>query len=441
MDYHQLYRVMPDGTVKQTNPFTGTEVWAVPTRGRKVISDQEIDASPEHITPHSPEDYCSFCESRYLETAPEKSRLVARDGSYAVRHQIPRAEYFDETALFRRVSNLFEIVSIEYWEKNYSYRLSRKNQEWMHAYLADPESTRHVVELLDFKLRRTGKSDEDIARILQKELHTHAAAFFGGCHELVISQRHYRPDAHRASDLFATGDMTDEEHYQYYLFIIDSMTDILANNRYVRYLSVYKNWLRPAGATFDHLHTQIVAIDEWGEAIDRQIEMIKVDKNLFNTYGANFAGQHNLIFAENDHALAFVGIGHRYPTIEIYSKSINARPAEHSPEEVRGVSEIVRACHAAIGSRISVNEEWYYAPIDSIYKMPWHINIKLRVNVPAGFEGGTGIFINPVTPVEMRDILVPRLYRVREERRCPQNIRIAEECLIVSNPLKYYKTS
>ncbi len=30
MQSSNLYNIMPDGTVKQVNPFTGTEVWAVP---------------------------------------------------------------------------------------------------------------------------------------------------------------------------------------------------------------------------------------------------------------------------------------------------------------------------------------------------------------------------------------------------------------------------
>ena len=37
MQSSNFYNIMPDGTVKQVNPFTGTEVWAVPGRGRKPV--------------------------------------------------------------------------------------------------------------------------------------------------------------------------------------------------------------------------------------------------------------------------------------------------------------------------------------------------------------------------------------------------------------------
>jgi hypothetical protein len=42
-----------------------------------------------------------------------------------------------------------------------------------------------------------------------------------------------------------------------------------------------------------------------------------------------------------------------------------------------------------------------------------------------------------MTPIELRDRLVPALYRLRDEGKIPW-IRIAEECRVDPNPLKYY---
>jgi galactose-1-phosphate uridylyltransferase len=229
------------------------------------------------------------------------------------------------------------------------------------------------------------------------------------------------------------------EHFRYFKMTIDAMLDITQTNRYVRYISVFQNWLRAAGASFDHLHKQIVALDEWGSSIEQQTRMLREDPNVFNEFGANFAAHHNLVFAENDHAVAWAGIGHRSPTIEVYSRSPAGRPYEHYDDEIRGMSNLVHAIHASMGSTISCNEEWYYTPVDAVYKMPWHVLIKWRVNVPAGFEGGTSIYINPLTPIELRDRLVPRLYKLRDENKIAW-LRIAEECRVEPNPLKYYLT-
>ncbi len=431
---------MIDGTVKQVNPFTGTEVWTVPGRGTKPLSSsQEIHPLPIEI--HSPEDYCSFCPTRYYETPPEKARVIFSDNRYQVIEKLAPSEYSNTVAEFRRTSNLFEIVSLEYWRKNFGFKISASNIQWKEKYLSDKAGIKHIIEILTYKLGFLGKREEEIIKMQPEEMIALSDAFFGGGHELIIAREHHTANAVFDDDLFSSGDMDEEKHYQYVKFTIDAMTDINANNRYVMYVSVFQNWLRPAGASFDHLHKQLVALDEWGESIDRQINMIIKDKNVFNTYGPNFAGHHNLIFAENDHAVAFIGIGHRYPTIEIYSKSVNSRPHEHHTEEVRGMSNLLHACHAALGNKTSCNEEWYYTPFDSIYPMPWHVNIKLRINVPAGFEGGTSIFINPINPIELRDRLVPKLYELRDQGRINRGMCIAEECSVTPNPLLYYKNS
>lgn len=432
----KYYNIMPDGTVKQLNPFTGTEVWAVPGRKNKPITNE----TPENAKPievHTPEDYCSFCPPRYFETPPEKSRVIRHQDQWERLDTLPPDRYFETTAEFRRVGNMFEIVTLDYWRKNYAYKTTHARQRWKEEYLANPIGLKHITDVIIYKLKQEGKTDEQIESLPMNEKLAMADAFFGGGHELIIANRHYRHGAQYSTDLLSSGEMSLDEHFRYFKFTVDALHDVIDTNRYVRYVSVFQNWLSPAGASFDHLHKQIVALDEWGASIENQIRMLRQDPNVFNDYGANFAAHHNLIFAENDNAIAFVGIGHRYPTIEVYSRSQAGRPYEHSDDEIRGLSNLIHACHAAMGNQISCNEEWYYTPIDAIYKMPWHVLIKWRINVPAGFEGGTSIFINPITPIDLRDKMVPRLYKLRDERKI-DNIRIAEECHVDPNPLKYY---
>ncbi|MBI2427183.1 MAG: DUF4921 family protein [Ignavibacteriales bacterium] len=435
-NHSSYYNIMPDGTVKQINPFTGTEVWAVPGRGSKPITN-DVPATAKKIVRTEKEEYCSFCPTRYYETPPEKARLVKIDGQYKTYYHLPPDRYVDTAAEFRRTGNLFEIVTIDYWKKNYGYKLAHRLAQWRDEYFANPKGMEHINTIIHYKLQQSGKTEEQIKRKSAFEKVNMMDAFFGGCHELVIAKTHYEQDAAYDTQLRSSGDLSVDEHFHYFKFVIDAMKDMLEYNRYIRYVSIFQNWLRSAGASFDHLHKQICALDEWGASINEQINMVRQDANVSNELGSNFASQYNLIFAENDYAIAYVGIGHRYPTIEIYSKSVSARPYEHSDDEVRGFSDIVHACHAALGSQSSCNEEWYYTPIDAVYKMPWHVMLKWRVNVPAGFEGGTSIYINPITPIDMRDKIVPRLYELRNEHKIA-HFSIAEECKLHPNPLKYY---
>ena len=69
MKYSAFYNIMPDGTVKQINPFTGNEVWAVPERASKPVQNGGSVLEPASLEGVDRTRICAFCEGRYLETA------------------------------------------------------------------------------------------------------------------------------------------------------------------------------------------------------------------------------------------------------------------------------------------------------------------------------------------------------------------------------------
>ncbi|HUW58710.1 MAG TPA: DUF4921 family protein [Planctomycetota bacterium] len=437
-ELQRMFYIMPDGTIKQINPFTRTEVWTVPGRGNKPLTN-EIPTTAQRIEHHDPEDYCNFCEANYLNTPPEKARLVRTPKGYELLEHPHASEYFDTTAVFRRVPNLFEIVTMDYWRLNHNYELSPRNRRWKQEYLATEDGFNHVRNVLSLKLRLSGYSEARLDALTREDVYNMSDAFFGGGHELIVAHRHYPEGAEYDVQLSSSGELTPEEHAEYFRFTVTAMQDIYANNRYVRYISVFQNWLAPAGASFDHLHKQLVALDEWGVSVEEEIDLVRDNPNIYNEQVVNFAAYSNFTFAENDHAIALADIGHRFPTVAVYSKSANVRPGELTAEELRGFSDLVQAVHAAMGPQIACNEEWYYTPRDAVAKMPWHILIKWRTNNPAGFEGGTKIYINPISPIALRDKLVPRLYELRDAKKIA-SFKIAEECQLAPNCLKYFAT-
>jgi galactose-1-phosphate uridylyltransferase len=436
----QFCTVMLDGTIKQVNPLTGMEVWSVPGRSSKPITNQ-VPPTARRLAARAPgsrEDHCNFCESSYHLTPAEKSRLEWADGRLVHRNGLLPREAARIPALFRRIPNLFEIVTIDYWLKNYTYQLSAEIRAWRDRYLADPEGRSHVLALIGNKLKLLGRAPEEVESIPEKARLAMADAFFGGCHELIVARRHFVDGAEWDSQLASSGELAPDEHLAYVRFTIDAMEGIYASNPYVRYVAVFQNWLAPAGASFDHLHRQLVGLDGWGSHLRSEIEGLRRLPNLYNEVVVNPAKYSARMIAENDHAVAFADIGHAFPTIAIYSKSHRLRPAQHTGEEVAAMSDIIHACHSAMGSQISCNEEWYTAPRDSIDRVPWHVYIKWRINTPAGFEGGTRIYINPMSPFELRDRMVPRLYQLRAEGKI-RNVRIAEECSIEPNALGFWR--
>src|SRR5512144_2651783 len=262
---------MADGTIKQINPFTGTEVWTVPGRGHRPLGADERPGAA--IDPALRDRHCAFCIGRMLETPPEKSRLVRRGNHWTTLRGLTADELFATVPEFRRIPNLFEIVSYEYWEKNFNFALSGDAAARKKAYLATDAGRRHVFDVLRARMMLGGLDDAAFERMPIKD------------------------------KLASSGTMTPEEHYQYIRFTIDALRDVYLANRYVRYVAVFQNWLKQAGASFDHLHKQLVAIDSRGAANEAEIRLARTNPNIYNEAAVNYAGYRNLVFAENDHAI------------------------------------------------------------------------------------------------------------------------------------------
>lgn len=422
-------QIMADGTVKQLNPFSGTEVWTVPGRGNRPLENPSADTSPLSAEEHH--NYCAFCADRHLETPPEKARVCADQHCQTV-SRVAFDQVENSPADFRRVSNLFEIVTYEYWKANYGFHMDAVAQAHMDTYLADPRGKEHVLRTIRTKRKAAGL-DVDIP---ESELLAQAEGFFGGGHDLIIGRRHFTDDATTHADLASAGTLTPDEHYALTKFTVETTLDLYERNPYASYVAVFQNWLKPAGASFDHLHKQLVAIDERGHHADIEIQKLRMNPNMYNEWAVNYAASRNLIIAENDYAIAFAGFGHRYPTLEVFSKSATPEPWNQSAEEIRGMSDLVHACHAAAGPQIPCNEEWHHKPMDLDIPMPWRIMIKWRVSTLAGFEGGTKVYLNTISPWQLRDKVVSRLFALRAEQKIA-NIRIAEECHIKRNCLLY----
>ncbi len=429
---------MRDGTVKQLNPFSGTEVWTVAGRGHRPLG--LAATRPEPIDTSARGHYCPFCEDRYLETPPEKSRVIRDSRGWYTVYRTPAEALFDTVAEFRRVPNLFEILSYDYWHANYAYEIPTDIAERRRSYLESPAGRAHMLDVAKRKLGASGRAPEAIAEMTEEAVIEYASGFFGGGHDVIIARRHYADAATTTAQLAYSGALTPEEHFHYMAFTVESLHRLYEINRYAPYVAVFQNWLRPAGASFDHLHKQLVAIDERGVQNELAIQRLRTNPNLYNDAAVNYASYHNLLLAENDYAVAFAGFGHRYPTIEIYSKSEHAWPWDHSDDEVGGVSDLVHAMHAATGADVPTNEEWHHRPVDVDLSMPWRILLKWRVSTVAGFEGGTKVYLNTIDPMSLRDRIVPRLYELRAEGRLG-GLRVGPECSGGPNLLRYNPVS
>ncbi|WP_377681345.1 DUF4921 family protein [Micrococcus luteus] len=431
---------LPDGTVKQRNPFTGTEVWTVPGRGHRPLG--LVRPAPQPLDPAQHGRHCAFCEHRMLETPPEKSRIVstrADDGAPAwqiLRH--PAAERLEETIpAFRRVPNLFEILSYDYWRLNHGYELPPDACRRRDEYLATEAGRAHVRAVVTAKLRASGRSAEEAAAMSEAELIGASAAFFGGTHDVVIARRHFVDGAVDDHQLASSGTLTPDEHHAFMALTADAMRDLYATTPAVRYVSVFQNWLKPAGASFDHLHKQLVAIDEVGAQNVAALDRLREDPQVFNQAALDVAVAHDLMIAANEHAVMFAGFGHRYPTVEVYSTSPVGQPWRQTAAELRAVSDLLHAAHAATGPDVPSNEEWHTRPPGVADPMPWRVMLKWRVSTLAGFEGATKINVNTLSPWDVRDRVLARLRELWAAGALADGMRIGADARVRPGMLRY----
>lgn len=416
---------MADGTVKQVSPLTGTVVWTVPERAHRPLPGATAGRRP--VDPATVDRLCAFCPERYLETPPEKVRAVGPPDRGTTIEHVPAGQLHATVAELRRIPNLFEILAVDYWRANHGYAVPAAVRERAAAYVAEDAGRRHVLEVLHRRHLAEGHDEDSWAAVPEEAWLDRGVDLFAGTHDVVVARRHLVDGAAYDDELASAGTLTRAEHERYLAFTVDATASLYAAQPAARYVAVFQNWLRPAGASFDHLHKQLVAIDEHGPRAEQVLARLRRDPGLIGREVVDHAVAHRLVVAQNEHAVALAGVGHRYPSLEVWSTGEPRLPWEHTSEEIRAVSDLVHALHAATGPRVPTNEEWHHRPPDAPEPMPWHVVLKWRVSTLAGFEGGTNIHVNTVDPFDMRDRVVGSLSELRAAGLVAP-MRVGDEC-------------
>ncbi|WP_245627265.1 DUF4921 family protein [Kribbia dieselivorans] len=398
-DFRPLSRLV-DGTIKQINPFTGTDVWTVPGRANRPLTGFGVEAHP--IDPAERGRHCAFCDRRYLETTPEITRVVHVGDHWETFDRVAPNRLEATVADFRVVPNLFEIVSFDYWRANHGYEPNAEQVSALRTYESTAAGREHLSALVATRMRAAGASEADIEHLSAGDLEDHAIGFFAPSHVVVIARRHFISRATRTDQLAGSMTLSTAEHEQYLRLTIQAMHELYRSNPHAQLVAAFQNWLKPAGASFDHLHKQLVAVDELGNDLRAQLERLEHEPDLYERWGVQYAREQGLVIAENDHAVLTAGVGHRHPSLEIWSTA-PGRPWELSEAAVRGWSDLLHAAHAATGVLVPTNEEWHHQPPSIDQPMPLRAILKWRINTTAGFEGGTKIYVNTIDPWTLAD--------------------------------------
>ena len=104
-------------------------------------------------------------------------------------------------------------------------------------------------------------------------------------------------------------------------------------------------------------------------------------------------------------------VGQPYPTVTILHLGEETRPDRIPDSELRAFSDLLHACHRALGPDLPLNEEWQMRRPRTDRPMPLHVHLRFRDHTVAGFEGVTGIHVSPLRPEDVRDRVTDGLRR------------------------------
>lgn len=224
---------------------------------------------------------------------------------------------------------------------------------------------------------------------------------FGG-HEVLVESPHHD---HTYADL-------PEEQIQEIIWALRDRTVELRKDRRMKYIMIFKNWGREAGASLEHPHTQIIGLPIVPKRVQEELaESAKYydfkERCVFCDIIQQELSDAERIVAENDSFLSFMPFASRFP-FETW-----IIPKEHSSffndiqkNQVTDLSRIMKTNFSLLKDALDdppYNFVIHTTPFDETGSSPyyhWHIETMPKLTKVAGFEWGTGFYINPTPPEE-----------------------------------------
>ncbi len=221
-----------------------------------------------------------------------------------------------------------------------------------------------------------------------------------GVHEVIVEHPDHNKDLYK---------MTDHEVEDVIWAYRDRYVDLKRDTR-LMHIMVFRNHGRVAGASIEHPHSQLIGTPFVPQMIWQIIrgamqytdyrdtcafcDIVKYEQEV----GAR-------LISANDHFVSVAPYASKVPfEISIIPKRHDGCFANMTREEVRAFAAILKDVTGRLASCLNdppYNYNFHTSPIneETNPSLHWHLSLMPRLTIAAGFEMGTGIYIN-VTPPE-----------------------------------------
>jgi UDPglucose--hexose-1-phosphate uridylyltransferase len=227
-----------------------------------------------------------------------------------------------------------------------------------------------------------------------------------GAHEVIIESPSH------VTDMALLSDKQFETILRAYS---DRITD-LRGDRKLRCVLIYKNQGPEAGATLEHVHSQLVALPMVPKQLREEIGAAKTyyeskKRCVFCAVIGNETKGHERFVVENDRFIVVCPFAPRFPyETWILPKRHASFFERNSQQDQRDLARILREILRRFKHWLS-NPPFNYVihsnPLDQDGNdyYHWHIEILPKLIQVGGFEWGSGFYINTVTPEQSAGLL------------------------------------
>jgi UDPglucose--hexose-1-phosphate uridylyltransferase len=179
----------------------------------------------------------------------------------------------------------------------------------------------------------------------------------------------------------------------------------------LKHILIFRNYGRVAGASLSHPHSQLVATPVVPGQVAAELEGVERyrqyrDRCVYCDILRQETDEGGRVVSQNEHFVAFEPYAAKYPfetclLPKRHCASFAAISAEEQTAFAAILGEALQRLHFCLDDP-PYNYNLHTAPCDQDDQdhYHWHLKILPRLTIAAGFEMGTGIYIN-VTPPEM----------------------------------------
>ncbi len=227
-----------------------------------------------------------------------------------------------------------------------------------------------------------------------------------GAHEVIIESPEHS---------VSLADLPEKRVEDLFWAFRDRIVD-LKRDRRLRYILLFKNHGEAAGASLQHSHSQIIALPVVPIQVQEEIDGAKryysfKERCVFCDIVRQDAAEGSRVILETDEILVISPYAPRFPfETWVIPRAHGSHFENAHPSLIHSLAWAMRAIIRKI-ERVLEHPSYNFvihtapvqeAPLDHYH---WHLEIIPRLTRVAGFEWGTGFYINPTPPEESAQFL------------------------------------